>query len=65
VHALATERTGHVVAARDLGDDRAQPAAGGDEPERGGYGRLADPALARDDDQLAAQQGRTQTSPSQ
>jgi hypothetical protein len=65
VHALAAQRGGDVVAARDLGDDRAQPAAGGDEPERGGDGRLADPALAGDDDQLTAQQGSAQTSPSQ
>jgi hypothetical protein len=65
LHALTAQGLGDVVAARDLGDDRAQPAAGGDEPERGGDGRLADPALARDDDQLTAQQGSAQTSPSQ
>ena len=65
VHALAAQCLGDVVAARDLGDDRAQPPAGGDEPERGGHGRLADPALAGDDDQLTAQQGSAQTSPSQ
>jgi hypothetical protein len=65
VHALAAQGLGDVVAPRNLGHDRAQPPAGGDEPERGGHRRLADPALARDDDQLTAQQDGAQTSPSQ
>ena len=65
VHALAAQGARDVVAARDLGDDRAQPAAGGHEPERSRHRRLADPALPRDDDQLTAQQSSAQISPSQ
>jgi hypothetical protein len=65
VHPLAAQRARDVVAAGDLGDDRAQPAARGDEPERGGHRRLADAALAGDDDQLAIEQAGAQISPSQ
>ena len=65
VHPLAAQRARDVVAPRHLGDDRAQPAAGGDQPERGGDRRLADAALAGDDDEVALEQARAQTSPSQ
>jgi hypothetical protein len=37
--------------AGQLDDDRAQSLAGGEHPERGGDGRLADPALAGDEQQ--------------
>ena len=57
------ERARDVVARGHLGDDRAQPAPRGDEPERGGDRRLADAALAGDDEQLLG--GHSQASPSQ
>ena len=63
LNALTAERARDVVAARHLGDDRAHAAARGDEPERGGHRRLAHPALAGDDHEVAVEQG--QTSPSQ
>jgi hypothetical protein len=62
--ARAVERRRDVAAARDLGDDRALARARRDEPERGGDGRLADAALAGDDDEAALQQDRY-SSPSQ
>jgi hypothetical protein len=65
VHPLAAESARDVVAPGDLGDDRPQPAPRGDEPERGRHRRLADAALAGDDDQLTFEQGSAQTSPSQ
>ena len=42
--------------AGELGDDRAQPAPGGDQPERGGDGRLADAPLAGDEDQATVKE---------
>ena len=65
VHPFAAQRARDVVAPRHLGDDRAQPAAGGDQPEGRGHGRLPDAALAGDDDEVARQQGDGQSSPSQ
>jgi hypothetical protein len=62
--ALAVERRCDVAAPRDLGDDRALAGARGDEPQCGGDRRLADAALAGDDDEAAREQDRY-SSPSQ
>ena len=50
------ERARDVAAARDLGDDRALARARGDEPERRRDRRLADAALAGDDEQAVVEQ---------
>jgi len=57
------QRARNVVARGDLGDDRAQPAPRGDEPDRGSDRRLPDAALPGDDEQLLGE--RFQCSPSQ
>ena len=64
LRALAAQRARHVVAARDLGDDRAQPAARGDQAERRRDRRLADPALAGDDDEARPSSPLTPRRPS-
>jgi chromosome partitioning protein len=55
---LACQRARHVVARGDLGDDRAQAAARGDQPDRGRDCRLPDAALAGDDEQLLGEQAQ-------
>ena len=68
---LAAERARHVVARGDLGDDRAQAAARRRDAERGRDRRLADAALAGDDEQLVVEEraqrasGCMSSSPSQ
>jgi hypothetical protein len=60
---LGLECARHVVARGDFRDDRPQPAPRRHQSDRGGDGRLPDPALAGDDEQLLGEQ--TQSSPSQ
>ena len=50
------ERLAHPILAGQLGDDGAPALPGGDEPERGGHRRLADAALAGDEDEAAIEQ---------
>jgi hypothetical protein len=60
---LARQRARDIVARGDLGNDRPQPAARGDQPDRRRDRRLPDAALAGDDEQLLGQ--GVQSSPSQ
>jgi hypothetical protein len=50
------EQRRQTVLVAELGDDRAQPAPGGEQAERARHGRLAGAALARHDDQLVLEQ---------
>src|SRR6185436_14577479 len=54
--ALALERARHPLLLGDLADDRAPAGRRGREAERGGHRRLADPALARDVDEVLVEQ---------
>jgi hypothetical protein len=54
-----------VVAQRDLGDHRPQPAPSGDEPQRRRDRRLADAALPRHEDEALVEEGGYSSSPSQ
>jgi len=56
LRALAIEAAGHVAAAGDLGDDRALARTRCHQPERRRDRRLADAALARDDEQPLGEQ---------
>jgi hypothetical protein len=47
------EQPGDAALAGELGGDRAPALAGSEQRERGRDGRLADPALAGDDHELA------------
>ena len=46
----------HPVLAAELGHDRAQAAAGREQPERGGDGRLADAAFAGDEEETMVEE---------
>jgi hypothetical protein len=59
----AAQQARRVLAPADLGEDRAQPARRRGQRQRRRDRRLADPALAGDDDQLVVEEGYS--SPSQ
>ena len=50
------ERPLDMLLGGQLGDDRAQSGAGGDEPEGGCDGRLTDATLSSDEDKSAVKQ---------
>jgi hypothetical protein len=54
--AAARQGAGDVVAGADLRDDGAQPAARRGQADGGGDRRLADAALAGDDDEVAVRE---------
>jgi hypothetical protein len=58
-------RLGRARLSAQLRDDRAQSTLRRRDPQRKRDRRLADAALAGDDDQLTFEQGSAQTSPSQ